>query len=103
MADYSTEHAKHATLFLSTVDTITVNRICSHIRVANRAGLGPIYVTTDGSTPTVGGDKCFAVQNNDHRLLPMMNAPDQPAVVKLIAAVAADYSVEIVGSGVLSG
>lgn len=95
MGVYITLHAKHSTVtLLGGMDTITIQRLCRHVRVINRGSLGPIYVTTDGSIPAVGDDGCFVVASGQSRALPVMMPSGENPVVKVISAVTADYSVE---------
>jgi len=64
MASYAVaddEVAKHATLVASTVDTVTFDPDPEYVEVASRDGAAEIYFTTDGSTPTVGGQNCYVV------------------------------------------
>lgn len=42
----------------------------NYVQVENNDGTNAIYVTTDGSTPTVGGDDCDIVATNSTVLIP---------------------------------
>ena len=58
-------------------------------------GAADIYVTTDGSAPTVAGTNCFRVPPLPGSTTVTVPAPDagQPALVKLISSGAPTYSV----------
>jgi hypothetical protein len=72
MATYTVTRSKHATLTAATVDTVTVTpagynattAIGTHwtqVTVYNRDATNVIYLSIDGSTPTVAGDNTFVV------------------------------------------
>lgn len=79
----------------ATVDTVTITRDDVQrvtVRVEFDAGTDPIYFTTNGTTPTVGGKKC-------HRVPAVVGAQNIVAAevagsvaVKLISAGASTYS-----------
>jgi hypothetical protein len=49
------------TLVAATVDTVTIDRDCSQVRVVNDDGADVIYFTVDKSTPTVAGNHTYRV------------------------------------------
>ena len=93
MAAYSVTRAKHATLVISTVDTVTFGETNTGVRVHNRSttAANVIYFTTNGATPTVAGDNTFCCPAGQS-----VTVPDSQFVgadVKLISATADPYSV----------
>lgn len=86
-----------ATLVASTVDTITAAGDRNKVRIVQTAGTPvPLYVTLDGSTPTVGGANTFVVP----AVLGQVREFDVPTagdtVVKVIGAGTPTYTVEAV-------
>jgi hypothetical protein len=81
--------AASGTLVGNTVTTVTVRGWTYGINVINRTGTGQIWVTINGTTPTVAGADCFVVLGA--RNFPCNNAD---TVVKLICSAANDYTVE---------
>ena len=76
---------KHVTLTAATVATVNVdNQYFSNVEVVNVDGVAAVYFTTDGTTPTVGGDGAHvlpaAIGGVDVR------AAVTPIVVKLISS-----------------
>lgn len=69
MATGSAKRVFHGTLVATTVDTITMSNLTASVQVDNR-GSGDIFVTTDGTTPTVGGAECYVVPANSNRVFP---------------------------------
>lgn len=41
----------------------------AYVEVENNDGTNALFVTTDGSTPTVGGDDCYCVTTNSKAVL----------------------------------
>lgn len=94
MATYTVavgERGVHKTLVAATVDTVNFSRDCDRVEIINRDGTAELYFTTDGTTPTVGG--------NNTLMLPaaigsyVTTAVGGLSVVKLISAGAPAYSV----------
>ncbi len=102
MASYTAARAVHATLTAATVDTVTLSLTHPRIEVLNR-GAGDIFVTVDGSTPTVGGNDTFVVPSNGVGFFPnpflaepgAVGGPQVPGktVVNLISSGTPAYSV----------
>lgn len=96
MATYNVAVAKHATLVATVVDTVNFSASVGYVRVHNRSNLGPLYFRLDGTNPSVGGDDSFVVDGNGEKV---MVVPDPANVsVRLVASIAASYSVEFAGS-----
>ena len=93
MASYTVARSKHATLTAATVDTVTIGGN-EAVEVLNRSASDTIYFTTDGSTPTVGGDDTFIVGAGQSVVIPGRRVSGE--AVKLISSAAADYSVTVV-------
>lgn len=62
------------------------------IWVINRSQTGEIWVTLDGSVPTVAGNDCFVVLGA--RFFANPRVGDDTVAVKLISSAALTYSVE---------
>lgn len=69
---FTAVQSAEGTLVASTVTTVTFGTGAaptrfSYIAITNDSGAtpAPIYFTTDGTVPTVGGEDCFAVDPND--------------------------------------
>lgn len=60
MATGSATRNFHGTLTATTVDTITINSPAPLVRIANR-GTADIFLTLNGTTPTVGGAETLVV------------------------------------------
>lgn len=92
MTAYSVKHAKHATLTISTVDTVTLTGANAMLEIINRSTSDVIYVRLDGTAPTVAGNETIAIMPGYplRRHLPV----HAPRTVKLISAGAAAYSVQ---------
>lgn len=87
---YSPASSVSATLLLSIVDTVDFPSTCtSSYTVFNRSS-GDIYVTTDGTTPTVGGDGVYYVPSNQNRVFPPLAAHK----LKLVSPITATYTAE---------
>lgn len=93
MASATVATAKHLTLAASTVDSITFSVNPKTVEVLNRDGAAAIFFTVDGSTPTVGGDDCFAVPAAAGAALAVDAPSTTGTVVKLISAGTPAYSV----------
>lgn len=63
--------------------------------VVSNGAADPIYVTTDGTVPTVRGDDCYPVLPDRNRKIPVAGRPES-ATVHFIGAGAGDVSVEAV-------
>lgn len=59
MAEYTVATAAHKILTGTTVDTVTIP--AAAITVLNRIGADPLWVTVDGTTPTVRGDNMHVI------------------------------------------
>jgi len=94
MATYNVTRVKHATLAASTVDTVNLSHPDVKVNVFNR-GSSDIYVTLDGTTPTVAGDNTFIVPANTARRFGL--GVYAVAAVKLISASTPPYTVESLG------
>lgn len=62
MATYEVERAAHKTLTATTVDTIIMPSI--DVRIMNRSGSEPLWVTIDGTEPVAGADDIYIVPAN---------------------------------------
>lgn len=81
------------TLTATTVDTVTYADDLREVEVLNVDGAAAIYLTTDGSAPTVGGEHCYfvpAIAGAAREL--RVHAPGA-TVVKLISAGTPKFSV----------
>lgn len=54
-------YVRHQALVAATVATFTPTGNASTIEVVNRSGTAEVFVTADGSTPSVGGNDCDIV------------------------------------------
>lgn len=52
---------KHATLVAATVTTLSLDAGYQSVEVLNRDGAAEVFVTVDGTEPTVEGEDCFAL------------------------------------------
>lgn len=92
MASYSVRSAKHATLLVSTVDTVIMTDRFPYVRVTNRGALGDLFFTIDGTAPVALADDAYTVPQTTSLI---RSVPDPTAIiVKLIATAAVPYSVE---------
>ena len=97
MASYSEALSKHATLAASTVDTVTLTGTFDGqgaAIVTNVTGTAAIYVTGDGSTPTVAGDDTIVIPAVAGAFVRLDFADEGSRAVKLISAGTPGYSVE---------
>ena len=96
MASYTASRAVHNTLTATTVDTITLSAQYVRVEVLNRSSTGDIFVTLDGSTPTVGGNDTYVVPATGVGTFVNPANTSQPptsTVVKLISSGTPSYSV----------
>lgn len=94
--------AYEKSLTANTVDTVTIYAsLAGAIEVKVITGTAPIYVTFDGTAPTVKGANCWDVQPGTAAQIWNLTL-DYPAVVKLISSATATYSVSALNTGVLS-
>ena len=66
MATMTVANVVSATLTMLVVDTVTCSRPFRWALVTNRSG-NEIWVRSDGTDPTVGGDESFVVLASDRR------------------------------------
>lgn len=84
--------AKSGTLTPSAITSVTITEGYPSVEIVNRSLTGTIWVTLDGTDPTVAGDNCYPVLGVRVFNLP---APHTTAVtVKLLSTAALDYTVE---------
>lgn len=93
MAAIAVARVKNGTLLAAVVDTITFGQSAGEVRITNLSAALAIYITLDGSAPTIAGDDCYAIA-------PLQTRSFGPAdvsrpVVNIISSGAAVYSVEI--------
>lgn len=85
--------SEHGTLTANVVKTVSITDAWpGGIEVINRSQTGEIYVTLDGTTPTVGGADTFVVLGS--RYFGNDRIGDDTVTVKLISSAALAYSVE---------
>lgn len=92
-ATYNVAAVKSGTTTLLTVDTINFSLVCGTAFITNRSATD-IWVTLDGSTPTIGGDEVYVVPagSTRHILIP---DPLNARQVKITASVASAYTVDV--------
>jgi len=92
VASFSVNRAKHATLGVATVDTVTFPATLPYntVQVINRDATSPIFFSTDGSVPTVAGDDFFCVAPGKEITVGLGGG----GAVKLIAAASSAYTVQ---------
>lgn len=76
---------QHVTLVANTVSTITLAVIANKVEIVNVDGASAVYVTVDGTTPTVGGDGAWVLPAAIGSL-ELMPRTSSRTVVKLISA-----------------
>lgn len=59
MATYTVDQAAHKTLTLTTVDTVNIPS--NVVRVMNRVGADPLWVTVDGTDPVASADDMHVI------------------------------------------
>ena len=101
MASGSAHLAYHSTLTANTVETVTLEAWSRYLLIVNLSATHPIYVTTDGTVPTVEGDDTYCVPPSTSKQLFNEGVEPEPAlgvsgstVVKLISSSTPDYGVE---------
>lgn len=101
MASGSAFKAYHSTLTAATVDTVTLDAWGRYVLVINKSATDYIYVTTDGSTPTVEGNNTYCVCPGQSKVLFNEGVEPEPALalagstaVKLISSGTPKYGVE---------
>jgi hypothetical protein len=52
---------QHVTLVANTVKTITLDADANRVNILNVDGAAAVYVTVDGTAPTVGGDGAWVL------------------------------------------
>ena len=83
---------KHVTLTAATVETVNVdNQYFSNVEVVNVNGAAAVYFTTDGTTPTIGGDGSHVLPAAICGVV--VKSAITPIVVKLISSGALEVSV----------
>jgi hypothetical protein len=80
------------TLVASTVDTVTFTDDLDRVEVISD-GAAALYFTTDGSTPTVSGAKCWPLLSGVANTLNVQVDTAGGTVVKLISSGTPKYSV----------
>lgn len=81
---------KSGILTANTVATVSIDNAQRGIDVINRDQAGEIFVTLDGTTPTVAGDNCYIVLGA--RFFDTQGIAT--ATVKLISALPLRYTIE---------
>jgi hypothetical protein len=102
MANYQAARAVHKTLAAAAQDVVTLSATTSVVEVINRSTTDTIFGTA-GTIPassvpdaTVAGDDTFAVPPGGVRTIAVAQQ-DEDLVVKLIAASATAYSIQVGG------
>jgi len=96
MPSYTVNVAKHSTLSVSTVDSVTLNKPASFLLIMNRASSGnPIFYTFGDpekgvAAPTIAGDDTYVVGAGQTVSVP---ADGTIQLVKLISNAAQPYSI----------
>lgn len=89
----SGDRYQHVTVTTS-ASTVTVSTGTRRVEVLNRTGTGEVYVSTNGTTPTVGG--AFAVLPASLGAAMVLDMEGGGTAVRLIASAATDVSVSVV-------
>ena len=77
-------HTKHVTLVATTVATVTLeDSKPEKVWVHNRHATAEAFATTDGTTPTVGGDDTHLIKANS---VTVLKVPAGAVSVKLISS-----------------
>ncbi len=87
---------QHVTLAANVVSTVTLGSDASKVEILNVTGTAEVYVTVDGSTPTVGGNGSWVLPAaiGSIELQPRTSGN---TVVKLISAGTPRVSVGVLG------
>jgi hypothetical protein len=97
MATYNVARAKHATLVVSTVDTVNFSDVGQHtIIVSNKSTGQALYFRLDGTDPTADGDECYLAVPSGRKVVKQRVSI---TAVKLISGGAQIYSVELMEDG----
>jgi hypothetical protein len=83
-------NVKSGTLTANTVATVSIDNAQRGLDIVNRDQTGEIWVTLDGTTPTVAGDNCYLVLGA--RFFETQGIAT--ATVKLISSLPLRYTVE---------
>ena len=75
------------------VDTVTAPAQWSHVRVIGY-GQGDLFVTTDGSAPTVDGKNCWVIPAGSVAVLDIPVDSTGASVIKLLSDQATKYVVQ---------
>ena len=86
---------QHATLVASTVKTITLAVDANKVNICNVDGSAEVYITVDGTTPSIGGDGAWVLPAAIGDLELEVTGPGN-TVVKLISAGTPKVSVGVV-------
>lgn len=86
---------QHVTLTANTVKTVTLAVDANKVNICNVDGAAEVYVTVDGTTPTVGGDGAWVLPAAIGDLELEVVGPGN-TVVKLISAGTPRVSVGVV-------
>jgi hypothetical protein len=81
----------HGVTVANVVSTAVIDAGLSVLTIVNRQQAGTLFVTVDGSTPTIGGAGTYSVMGT--RLL-SAPGPYASTTVQLISSTAVAYSVE---------
>lgn len=94
MATFSGHRIVSATLTATTVDTITLDVDYTRVEIVNRTGDAEIWVTIDGTDPTVTGNDCDVLPTAIGSLILDAPAIGKPTAVKLISSGTPSYTVK---------
>jgi hypothetical protein len=86
---------RHGTLVANTVTTVTLDNDYREIEVINVDGASTIYVTVDGTVPTVGGNDTFVLPAAISSRVIVSRDGSNPTVVKLISTGTPSFSVSV--------
>lgn len=95
MADYAAVSRSRHFVASTGGDTVTFTGGRNAVEIVNRQGAGTVYVSLDGTTPTVAGDdeEMIPAVAGSALLLKVPAGAVSPTVVKLIVDVATAVSV----------